>query len=104
MKIENWRSNSYMSIYIRQGIYVTINQLGGESAPRPLPLLNGFTEGLIYEILGIQSHSESAEAFLILKNDRDEIWFISNRHVRVVEMPSLSSSNGNGHLRLQQSL
>lgn len=28
--------------------------------------------------------SESSDAYLILANDRDEMWFICNRHVRVV--------------------
>ena len=66
-------------------LYVRIEQVEGDRAPRPLPLVSGFSTNRIYEILGVQSMSESAEAFLILKNDRDEMWFISNRHCRLVD-------------------
>ncbi len=45
-----------MSIYIRQNVYVTVNQLEGESARE-------FSAGPIYEILGIHTPSESARAF-----------------------------------------
>ena len=78
-----------MSIYLKPDIFVTVRQMGGERAPQPLPLSNGFSEGIAYEVLGIHTASESAEAFLILRNDRDEMWFISNRHVRVVDVPVL---------------
>lgn len=74
-----------MSIYIQPNLYVRIQQMTGERAPQPLPMANGFSDDRVYEVLGIHTPSETAEAYLILKNDRDEIWFISNRHVRVVE-------------------
>ncbi|MBS1713081.1 MAG: hypothetical protein JST30_01955 [Armatimonadetes bacterium] len=74
-----------MSISIKPNLFVRIEQLEGENAPRPLPLSSGFSVGRAYEVLGIHAPSESSEAFLILKNDRDEIWFVSNRHVRIVE-------------------
>lgn len=32
--------------------------------------------------MGIYTPSETAEAYFILVNDRDEFWFISQRHVR----------------------
>jgi len=83
-----------MSIYLKQDVFVVIRQMNGENAPRPLPLSSGFSEGLTYEVLGIHSASESGEAFLILRNDRDEMWFISNRHVRIVDVPVLANSNG----------
>jgi len=73
-----------VSIYIREAVFVEINQLEGPHAPRPLPLENGFSEDSFYEVLGIHTASESAEAFLILRNDRNEMWFISNRHCRIV--------------------
>ena len=60
--------------------------MGGERAPRPLPLANGFSEHVAYRILGVHSPSETGEAYLILSNDRDEIWFISNRHLRTWEL------------------
>lgn len=73
-----------MSIYLKPNLFVTISQMDGEFAPRPLPLNNGFSLDLQYEVLGIHTASESAEAFLILCNDRKEMWFISNRHCRIV--------------------
>jgi len=62
--------------------------MDGQFAPRPLPLDNGFRPEVPYEVLGIYSASESAEAYLILRNDRDEMWFISNRHCRIVDVPA----------------
>lgn len=84
-----------MSIYLKPDIFVKIKQMEGDHAPHPLPLSSGFSEGLSYEILGIHTASESAEAFLILRNDRDEMWFISNRHVRIVDVPKMVEMNGN---------
>lgn len=69
-------------IYIQAGLYVTVRQLDTISAPKPLPLQNGFSENCGYLVLGAFSLSESGEAFFVLSNDRDEIWFISNRHLR----------------------
>lgn len=74
-----------MSIYIQPHVFVRIEQFSGDRAPQPLPLESGFSKGRVYEILAIHTPSETAEAYLILRNDRDEIWFISNRHVRVVD-------------------
>lgn len=76
-----------MSIYIKPDVHVTIHQLETENAPRPLPLASGFSEDKSYQVLGVHTPSESAEAWLILRNDRDEMWFISNRHCRVVDAP-----------------
>ncbi len=76
-----------MSIFLKDGLAVKIFQLDGQFAPRPLPLENGFRPNIPYEVLGIYSASESAEAFLILRNDRDEMWFISNRHCRITDIP-----------------
>ena len=78
-----------MSIYLKPDLFVTINQMQGDRAPQPLPLSSGFSVGIAYEVLGIHTASESAEAFLILRNDRDEMWFISNRHVRIADLPVL---------------
>jgi hypothetical protein len=83
-----------MSIYLKPDLFVIIKQMQGERSPQPLPLSNGFSEGLVYEVLGIHTASESAEAFLILRNDRDEMWFISNRHVRVADIPMLYHIEG----------
>ncbi len=65
-------------------LYVVIAQLDHARAPQPLPLQNGFSEAYAYRILGLHTPSETSEAYLILSNDRDEIWFISNRHVRTL--------------------
>lgn len=69
-------------IYLQPGLYVTIEQLETELSPPPKPLRHGFSKGVAYLALGAFSLSESSEAFFILSNDRNEIWFISNRHLR----------------------
>jgi hypothetical protein len=74
-----------MSIYLTDGLWVDVRQLEGPRAPQPLPLENGFTEGTSYKVLGIHSASETSEAYFVLCNDRDEVWFISNRHLRVTD-------------------
>ncbi len=85
-----------MSTYIRPGVKVTIHQMEGEFAPRPLPLENDFSSDKEYEVMGLHCPSETSEAYLILINDKDQMWFISNRHVRVVreEPPLHHSRNG----------
>ena len=52
--------------------------------PRPLPLNNGFNDSTAYRALGMFNPSETSDAYFILSNDRDEIWFICNRHLRTV--------------------
>jgi len=79
-----------MSAYIRPNVFVRIEQADGKFAPRPLPLENGFSNDRDYEILGLHCPSESGEAYCILRNDRDEIWFISNRHLRVARTVELN--------------
>lgn len=69
-------------IYLEPGVYVRIEQLEGRA--HPLPLQNGFTEGVAYRALGLFNASETSECYYILGNDRDETWFISNRHLRIV--------------------
>ena len=69
-------------ISVQPGLYVRIEQLEGERAPQPLPLSSGFTRESAYLVLGMFTASETSEAYLILVNESDEIWFISNRHVR----------------------
>jgi len=72
-----------MSVYIKPGIKVKINQFSGPRHPMPLPLESGFSEDKEYEILGIHCASETSEAYCILVNDLNQIWFISNRHLAV---------------------
>lgn len=71
-----------MSAFLYPGLTVRIEQL--EHGPLPMPLASGFDAGKPYRVLGLYTPSETAEAWFILANDRDEIWFISNRHLRVV--------------------
>lgn len=69
-------------LWLEQGLYVRIQEL--DNGPKPLPLQSGFSAGTAYRVLGCFNPSESSDAYYILANDRDEIWFICNRHVRVV--------------------
>lgn len=61
---------------------VRIVQHENVRSPQPRPLENGFSEGRVYRVLGIYSPSETSEAYFVLSNDREEVWFISNRHCR----------------------
>ena len=63
-------------------LFVTVQQIEGDRAPRPLPLASGFSAGTAYRVLGAHAPSETGEAYFIFSNDRDEVWFISNRHFR----------------------
>ena len=69
-------------IQFETGMYVVIQQLDGSRAPRPMPLESGFSSDVAYRVLGLHSPSETSECYLVLANDRDELWFISNRHCR----------------------
>ena len=69
-------------IHLEPGLYLRVQQLP-ERAP-PLPLQSGFSVDVAYRALGIYSPSETSECYYIVANDRDETWFISNRHFRVV--------------------
>lgn len=72
-----------MNVYIKSGVKVIINQIDTKFAPQPKPLENNFSEGKEYEIIGLYCPSETSEAFCILVNDLNQIWFISNRHLKV---------------------
>lgn len=54
----------------------------GDRAPMPKPLASGFVTEHAYRVLGMFSPSETSDAYLILSNERDELWFICNRHLR----------------------
>ncbi len=69
-------------LWLEQGVYLRIQKL--DNGPRPLPLQNGFSAGTAYRVLGCFNPSETSDAYYILANDRDEIGFICNRHIRVV--------------------
>lgn len=70
-------------IYLEPGLYVRVQQLA-RRPPHPLPLESGFSVDVAYRALGVHSPSETSECYFILANDRDETWFISNRHLRAV--------------------
>ena len=67
-------------ISLEPGLYVRIDEL--ENGPKPYPLANGFSAGHAYRALGLYNPSETSDAYFVMSNDRDEIWFICNRHVR----------------------
>ncbi len=73
-------------IDFERGLYVRIVQRS--KGPPPLPLEQGFSECCAYRVLGIYNASETGECWLILSNDRDEIWYISQRHVRTWRLQS----------------
>lgn len=66
-------------IAFTKGLYVRIHQNDG--GPRPLPLDSGFSNDCAYLVLGGFTMSESSEMFLCLSNDKEQMWFISNRQV-----------------------
>lgn len=67
---------------LETNLFLSIVQL--EHGPHPLPLNSGFTQHTAYRALGMFNPSETSDAYFILSNDRDEIWFICNRHLRTV--------------------
>ncbi len=69
-------------ICLEAGLYLRVEQAA--QRPHPLPLESGFSFDVAYRALGIHSPSETSECYFIVVNDRDETWFISNRHFRAV--------------------
>lgn len=65
---------------LESGIYLRVEQL--PNGPRPLPLESGFSVHMAYRAIGMFNPSETSDAYFIFSNDRDEIWFICNRHLR----------------------
>ncbi|WP_312319294.1 hypothetical protein [Atlantibacter hermannii] len=69
-------------LWMEEGLYVRVQEL--TNGPRPFPLQSGFNAETAYRAIGCFNPSETSDAFYILSNDRDEIWFICNRHLRTV--------------------
>ncbi|WP_336769019.1 hypothetical protein [Pantoea endophytica] len=69
-------------LWMEEGMYLRVEELPG--GPRPLPLLSGFSLTMAYRALGCFNPSETSDAYFILSNDRDEVWFICNRHLRTM--------------------
>ena len=65
---------------LETGMYLRVEQL--PNGPKPLPLDSGFNNRTAYRALGMFNPSETSDAYFIFSNDRDEIWFICNRHLR----------------------
>lgn len=65
---------------LESGMYLRVEQL--PNGPKPLPLESGFNTRTAYRALGMFNPSETSDAYFIFSNDRDEIWFICNRHLR----------------------
>ncbi|WP_045234485.1 hypothetical protein [Deinococcus pimensis] len=63
-------------------MFVRVEQLDGPRAPIPKPLESGFTAGRLYRVLALYNPSETSDAYFVLANDRDEMWFICQRHLR----------------------
>ena len=59
----------------------------GEDTPLgPTPEVAGLRSDKTYRVIGMSYDAEpDTEAFVIVVNENGEIWFISNRHVRVAE-------------------
>ena len=69
-------------LFFEPGLYLRVEEL--ENGPKPFPLQSGFSIGCEYRALGLYNPSETSDAYFVLSNDRDEVWFICNRHLRTV--------------------
>ena len=65
---------------LEPGLFVRKGEL--DIGPRKFSLSNDFLTGRAYRALSLYDRSETSDAYFVLSNDRDEIWFICNRHVR----------------------
>lgn len=84
---------------LESGMYLRVEQL--PNGPKPLPLESGFNVHTAYRALGMFNPSETSDAYFIFSNDRDEIWFICNRHLRCL---GLIPSSRAVRLALEQAL
>lgn len=71
-------------ITLENGLYLSVQEL--QNGPKPFPLQSGFNPDTAYRALGMFNPSETSDAYFILSNDRDEVWFICNRHLRTVAL------------------
>lgn len=67
---------------LESALYVRIQEM--PNRPIPLPLKSGFSMDTAYRALDMFNPSETSDAYFILANDRNETWFICNRHLRTV--------------------
>lgn len=66
--------------FLEPGLYLHVEEM--DNGPKPLPLKSGFSTGRAYRALGLYNPSETSDAYFVLCNDRNEMWFICNRHLR----------------------
>lgn len=66
--------------FLEPGLYLRVEEM--DNGPKPLPLKSGFSVGRAYRALGLYNPSETSDAYFVLSNDRSEVWFICNRHLR----------------------
>ncbi len=69
-------------VFFEPGLYLRVEEL--ENGPKPFPLQSGFSLSCAYRAVGLYNPSETSDAYFVLSNDRDEIWFICNRHLRTI--------------------
>lgn len=73
-----------MSIHLNPKLYVTLQPLDNV---KPHPINDGrFDPAYAYKVLGLHSASETSECYFILSNTHNEIWFISQRHLRAYKL------------------
>jgi hypothetical protein len=69
-----------MSITLNPRLFVSLSPL---EHVKPHPITDGrFDPAYAYKVLGVYNASETSECFFILSNTSNEIWFISQRHLR----------------------
>lgn len=73
---------------VETGLYLRVCEL--EDGPKPFPTRSGFNTETAYRALGLYNPSETSDAYFVLSNDRDEVWFICNRHLRTVGLDKSS--------------
>ena len=77
-------------IALENGLYLRVQELS--NGPKPFPLQSGFNLDTAYRAMGLFNPSETSDAYFILSNDRDEVWFICNRHLRTVALAPANSA------------
>ena len=77
-------------IALENGLYLRVQEL--PNGPKPFPLQSGFSPETAYRAIGLFNPSETSDAYFILSNDRDEVWFICNRHLRTVALAANNSA------------
>lgn len=69
-------------IYVQPDLWVVVEEMEGKNAPVPKPLQNGFSEGVAYRVIGAMG--DIGECYMMLSNDNNEVWYVSNRHLRTL--------------------